>query len=178
MRKWMPVLLTGCPKGLSFGCAAAAALAAGLTACGSDMAYRPSAQILPSNIKKISIRHALNKTQQFGLEDKFTMRVRDEFLRDGRYPIVPASDADGILWITSAIPLHAPAATSSPVPQTGSSWTCSSGPGRGILALGGEELEGITLYPASICPSKSRRLGGHLGHPPRGVVKRVSRLGP
>jgi len=69
-------------------------------ACGSDIAYRPAAQILPSNIKRIAIRLVVNKTQQFGLEDRFTLRVRDEFLRDGRYPILPEDHADGIVLIT------------------------------------------------------------------------------
>ncbi|MBI5210486.1 MAG: hypothetical protein HY927_11000 [Elusimicrobia bacterium] len=75
---------------------------AGLAACGPDVAYRPTAQLLPSNIRKIAIRHAVNKTQQFGLEDKFTLRVRDEFLRDGSYSITPEADCDGIVWITIA----------------------------------------------------------------------------
>ena len=74
-----------------------ALLAAG---CGQDIAYRPSPQILPSNIKKLSIRLVVNKTQQFGLEDKLTLRVRDEFLRDGRYPVLPESEADGIVLAT------------------------------------------------------------------------------
>ena len=75
-------------------------LLSAFSACGGDVAYRPSAQILPANIKKISIRLAVNKTQQFGLEDRLTLRVRDEFLRDGRYPILPESNSDGIVLIT------------------------------------------------------------------------------
>ena len=75
--------------------AAAAALAA--CATGPDVSYHPAAQILPPNIKTLAIRTAKNKTQQFGLEDKFGMRLRDEFLRDGRYPIVPEDQADGVV---------------------------------------------------------------------------------
>lgn len=77
------------------------AAAAALCACGGpDMSYRPAPQILPSNIKKIALRLPVNKTQQFGLEDKFSLRIRDEFLRDGRYPVVPEADSDGIVLPT------------------------------------------------------------------------------
>ena len=68
--------------------------------CGQDIAYHPAPQILPANIKKISIRLVVNKTQQFGLEDKFTLAVRDNFLRDGTYPIVPEEDSDGVVVVT------------------------------------------------------------------------------
>lgn len=71
-----------------------------LLACGQDIAYRPAPQILPANIKRISLRPVVNKTQQFGLEDKFLLRIRDEFLRDGRYPVVPEAGADGVVWVT------------------------------------------------------------------------------
>lgn len=71
-----------------------------VSACGQDIAYHPSPQILPSNIKKLAIRLVINKTQQFGLEDKLTLRIRDEFLRDGRYPVLPDSEADGIVMVT------------------------------------------------------------------------------
>jgi len=52
------------------------------------------------NIKRVAIRLAVNKTQQFGLEDKFTLAIRDNFLKDGRYPIVPEEDADGVVLVT------------------------------------------------------------------------------
>lgn len=73
-----------------------------LAGCGEDVAYRPAAQILPANIKRISVRIVVNKTQQFGLEDKLTRRIIDEFLRDGRYPILPETNADGIVAVTVA----------------------------------------------------------------------------
>jgi hypothetical protein len=76
---------------------------AALAACGGggpDMAYRPTPQILPSNIQKLSIRPIVNKTQQFGLEDKLALAVRDEFLRDARYPLVPENESNGMVWIT------------------------------------------------------------------------------
>lgn len=64
------------------------------------MAYRPAAQILPPHINKIGIRPVINKTQQFGLEDKFTLRIRDEFLRNGQYAILPEDSADGLVIVT------------------------------------------------------------------------------
>ncbi len=86
-----------------------AALSAGLAACGgSDIAYRPAAQILPANIRRVSIRLVENKTQQFGLEDKLALRIRDEFLRDGRYPIVPEANCDGIVAVVINRYLHIP----------------------------------------------------------------------
>ncbi|MDE2141909.1 MAG: hypothetical protein KGJ84_05810 [Elusimicrobia bacterium] len=72
-----------------------------LSACGGpEVGYRPAAQLLPSNIQKLSLRPVVNKTQQFGLEDKLLLAVRDEFLRDARYPLVPEAESNGIVWIT------------------------------------------------------------------------------
>jgi hypothetical protein len=73
--------------------------AAALAACGTDVAYRPTPQLLPQNIQRLAIRPIVNKSQQFGLEDKLALRVRDEFLRDGRYPLSP-EDATGAVNIT------------------------------------------------------------------------------
>lgn len=83
----------------SWPAAMACAMAAAGCATGPDLAYRPAPQILPPHIKALAIRTVLNKTQQFGLEDKFTLRLRDEFLRDGKYPIVPETDADGVVAV-------------------------------------------------------------------------------
>lgn len=69
-------------------------------ACGTDVAYRPTPQLLPRNIQRLAIRPIVNKSQQFGLEDKLALRVRDEFLRDGRYPVAPESEATGAVAIT------------------------------------------------------------------------------
>lgn len=71
-----------------------------LAACGSDVAYRPTPQLLPSHIQKLALRPIVNKSPQFGLEDKLALAVRDEFLRDGRYPLVPEPESNGIVWIT------------------------------------------------------------------------------
>jgi hypothetical protein len=78
------------------------AAAAALAACGGgpDVGYRPAPQLLPSNIQKLAIHPILNKTQQFGMEDKLTLAVRDQFLSDARYPLVPEEEANGIVWIT------------------------------------------------------------------------------
>ncbi len=78
----------------------AAFLAACSLGCGQEITYRPSPQLLPSHIKRLAVRPVVNKTQQFGLEDKLLLRIRDEFLRDGRYPILPEAHADGIVWVT------------------------------------------------------------------------------
>ncbi|MEQ1918527.1 MAG: LPS assembly lipoprotein LptE [Elusimicrobiota bacterium] len=76
------------------------ALIALACACGTDVAYKPTAQILPQHVRRLALRTPVNKTQQFGLEDKLSLRVRDEFLRDGRYPLVPEPEAQGIVWMT------------------------------------------------------------------------------
>ena len=68
--------------------------------CGTDVAYKPTPQILPQHVQRLALRPIVNKTQQFGLEDKLLLRVRDEFLRDGRYPLVPEGESQGIVWIT------------------------------------------------------------------------------
>lgn len=70
------------------------------SACGTDVAYKPTPQLLPQHVQRIALRPIVNKTQQFGLEDKLSLRVRDEFLRDGRYPLVPEPESQGIVWIT------------------------------------------------------------------------------
>ena len=77
--------------------AALLSVALGGCAPSEDVLYRPTPQILPQHIRKIAIQPVRNKTQQFGLEDKLTLRIRDEFLRDGRYPLVPVTEADGLV---------------------------------------------------------------------------------
>ncbi|MBI3291435.1 MAG: LptE family protein [Elusimicrobia bacterium] len=59
--------------------------------------YTPNPQILPQHVRKLAIRPFINETQQFGLEDKLTLRVVDEFLRDGRFPVVNEENADGVV---------------------------------------------------------------------------------
>ncbi|MDD5301943.1 MAG: LPS assembly lipoprotein LptE [Elusimicrobia bacterium] len=76
------------------------ALIALAAACGTDIAYKPTPQLIPQHVQRLALRPIVNKTQQFGLEDKLMLRVRDEFLRDGRYPLVPEPESQGIVWIT------------------------------------------------------------------------------
>ncbi len=76
-------------------------LAAAFIGCsGGDMIYNPSHQILPKNIQSIAVRYVINKTQQYGLEDKFTLKIRDEFLRNGEYRILPEDRSDGTVQVT------------------------------------------------------------------------------
>lgn len=71
----------------------------GLAACGgsSDIIYRPAEQKLPIYIKRIAIRPFANKTQQFGLEEKITLKVIDEFLKNGEYTVSPESASQGVV---------------------------------------------------------------------------------
>jgi hypothetical protein len=64
------------------------------------VSYNPTPQLLPQNVKKLALDTIVNQTQQFGLEDKLTLSIRDEFLRDGNFPLVPREDADGIVLVT------------------------------------------------------------------------------
>ncbi len=67
-------------------------------ACGSEnIIYRPAAQILPNHIKSIAVKNFSNKSQQFGLEEKLTLKIIDEFLKDGQYKLVSEQEADGTL---------------------------------------------------------------------------------
>lgn len=62
--------------------------------------YISSPQILPPNIKKIAIPTFENKTIYYGTEEKFTLRVIEEFLRDGRLEITDETNADAIIKAT------------------------------------------------------------------------------
>ncbi len=78
-------------------------LLAAAAACGpegTEISYNPAPQLVPHSIQKIALRHVINKTQQFGLEDKLTIAIRDEFLRNGQYEIVPENQAAGIVQVT------------------------------------------------------------------------------
>ena len=52
---------------------------------------------MPANIKRIAVRPFANKTQQFGLEEKLTLKIIDEFLKNGEYAISPESSAEGVI---------------------------------------------------------------------------------
>ena len=68
-----------------------------LTGCPYE--YSPSPILLPQHIRKFGLRQVKNKTNFFGLEDKFTLRLQDEFTRGGQYPLVGEQYADGIVIV-------------------------------------------------------------------------------
>jgi len=69
-----------------------------LGACSTaDITYRPSEQKLPQHIKRIAVRPFTNKTPQFGLEEKLTLKTIDEFLKNGEYAIGQEASAQGVL---------------------------------------------------------------------------------
>ncbi|OIO02848.1 MAG: hypothetical protein COX65_10535 [Elusimicrobia bacterium CG_4_10_14_0_2_um_filter_56_8] len=71
----------------------------GLAGCSasSDIIYNPAEQKLPIYIKRIAVRPFANKTQQFGLEEKITLKVIDEFLKNGEYAVSPEASAQGVI---------------------------------------------------------------------------------
>lgn len=74
---------------------------AALSACAGLRARSgPPPQPLPPGIRKLAIRPIVNKTQQSGLEDQLALALRDEFLRDGRHPLVPEGESDGVVLVT------------------------------------------------------------------------------
>ncbi|MDD5259724.1 MAG: LptE family protein [bacterium] len=64
----------------------------GLLGCG-----KPPVSVLPTYIKKIAINNFSNNIVQYGIEDKLTKKVIEEFLRDGRLEVVKAEEADALL---------------------------------------------------------------------------------
>jgi len=72
--------------------------AAALCACSTaDITYRPAEQKLPQHIKRITVRPFTNKTQQFGLEEKITLKTIDEFLKNGEYALAPENSSQGVI---------------------------------------------------------------------------------
>lgn len=69
-----------------------------LFACANpNMMYKPYDQITPHHIQKIAVRPFINRTEVFALEDRLTLEVTDEFLRNGQYQIVSEENASGII---------------------------------------------------------------------------------
>ncbi|MDD5688396.1 MAG: LptE family protein [Elusimicrobia bacterium] len=64
---------------------------------GCSSPYKPAPQSLPQNIKKVTIETFKNSTVFFGIEDKLTTAVTNEFMRDGRLALSNLTEADGIL---------------------------------------------------------------------------------
>src|SRR5947208_3577723 len=67
-----------------------------LSGC-SKYYYNPAPQVLPQYIRKIAIRAFANHTQQYGLEDKLTLAVQQNFNLDGRFQVTTEDQADGVL---------------------------------------------------------------------------------
>jgi hypothetical protein len=65
-----------------------------LAGCSS---YQPQPQLIPQYIRKIAVRPFINHTSQYGLEDKLTPRIRDEFIKDGRFTVVNEDNAGGVV---------------------------------------------------------------------------------
>ena len=71
-------------------------LAAIIISCTSP--YDPAPQLLPAYVKNVYVRPVVNNTNQYGLEDKFTNAIIDEFMRDGRLSVVTSEDeSDGVV---------------------------------------------------------------------------------
>jgi len=69
-----------------------------LASCSqSNIIYNPAAQILPQHIKSIFVKPFSNKTSIFAIEEKLTLKIIDEFVRNGHYNISNLENADGIL---------------------------------------------------------------------------------
>jgi len=67
-------------------------------AVGCASPYKPAPQILPQNVKKVFVKPFVNSTSQYGLEDKLTLAVIDQFIQDGRLAVVNKEEgADGVL---------------------------------------------------------------------------------
>jgi len=62
-----------------------------------NIVYRPSEQKMPAHIKRIAVRPFANKTPQFGLEEKITLKVVEEFLKNGEYTVSPEENAEGVI---------------------------------------------------------------------------------
>ena len=75
-----------------------------------DVIYRPSPHILPTHIKKLAIKPFENRTQQFALEDKLTIRVNNRFITDSTYRITSIEESDGILMGVINRYIHLPIA--------------------------------------------------------------------
>lgn len=60
-------------------------------------AYTPSTALIPQHITKLGLRPIKNNTTFFGLEDKLTLRLQEEFTRGGQYPLVAEELAEGVI---------------------------------------------------------------------------------
>ncbi len=91
--KNVPLVLSAafaCLLPVFYGCSAASVE-------GVDVQYNPAEQLLPHNVQKIALHPVVNKTQQFGISDKLSIVIRDHFIRNGDYLIVPDKEAEGVV---------------------------------------------------------------------------------
>ena len=74
-------------------------LGVALVGCaGIDEFREPANVILPTNMQKIGLRTFKNRTQFFGLEDRFRLYLEQELIRDGRMAFEGVEEkADGLL---------------------------------------------------------------------------------
>lgn len=74
-------------------------LVVALVGCaGMDEFREPANVILPTNMQKIGLRTFKNRTQFFGLEDRFRLYLEQELIRDGRMAFEGVEEkADGLL---------------------------------------------------------------------------------
>ena len=49
-----------------------------------NITYTPSEQKMPVHIKRVAVRPFTNKTPQFGLEEKVTLALAEELLKNGK----------------------------------------------------------------------------------------------
>lgn len=64
--------------------------------CGCGI-YEPLPQRVPYYIKKISIVPFQNETPYYGLEDKLTIKLSEELIRDGRFTLSSRNECEGYL---------------------------------------------------------------------------------
>lgn len=95
----IPVLLLGCVATQqtvkSNGVKSSSSDTGSILPPGVEIQSNP--KLLPQNIKKIAVPTFVNNTVQYGLEEKLTLQVRQEFLRNGRLELVDDKTADGKL---------------------------------------------------------------------------------
>ncbi len=72
-------------------------LSCSLIFAGCPYAYTPTPMLIPQHIKKLGLRPIKNNTAFFGLEEKLTLRLQDEFTRGGSYPLVGEELADAVI---------------------------------------------------------------------------------
>ncbi|MFH1259356.1 MAG: LptE family protein [Elusimicrobiota bacterium] len=62
--------------------------------CGE---YTPQPQFLPQHVRAISVKNFTNRTVNFGLEEKLSLTIINQFIQDGRVQVANEGNADGML---------------------------------------------------------------------------------